>query len=132
MAGWSLRPVQALMARRRGVRRSAANAPVRHGRDDGADRRAWATRESERREREGVKSLTGGADLSAEAWAREVGPPGPGKGGEKRGRDTGWARIGPAEGEGFFSFSFSDFYFFSFPFLLLFLFISFSFESIIF
>jgi hypothetical protein len=33
VAGWLLRPVQALMARRRGVRRSAANAPVRHGRE---------------------------------------------------------------------------------------------------
>jgi hypothetical protein len=107
------------------MRRSAANAPMRHGRDDDADRRAQASRERERREREGVESLTGGADLSAEARARRVGPPGPGRGGEERGRDAGWARIGPAEGGGFFSFSFSDFYFFSFPFLLLFLFISF-------
>ena len=114
------------------MRRSAANAPVRHGRDDGADRRARAARESERREREGVKSLTGGADLSAKARAREVGPRRPGRGGEKRGRGADWARIGPAEGGGFFSFSFFVFYFFSFHFLLLFLFISFSFESIIF
>jgi hypothetical protein len=100
-----LRPVQALMARRRGVRRSAANAPVRHGRDDGADRQARAARERERREREGVESLTGGADLSAEARAREVGPPGPGRGG-KRGRGAGWATIGPAEGGGFLFFFF--------------------------
>jgi hypothetical protein len=38
----------------------------------------------ERREREGVESLTGGSDLSAEARAREVGPPGLGRGGEAR------------------------------------------------
>jgi hypothetical protein len=100
-----LRPVQALMVRRRGVRRSAANALVRHGRDDGADRRARAARERERREREGVESLTGGADLSAEARAREVGPLGPGRGGKKRGRGAGWARIGPAE-RGFVFFFF--------------------------
>jgi hypothetical protein len=36
------------------MRRSAANAPMRHGRDDDADRRAQAARERERREREGV------------------------------------------------------------------------------
>jgi hypothetical protein len=106
------------------VRRSVANAPVRHGRDDDADRRARAAREREQREREGVESLTGGAGLSAEARAREAGPPGPWKRGE---RSAGWARTGPAEGGGFLSFSFSDFYLFSFPFLLLFLFISFSF-----
>jgi hypothetical protein len=113
------------------MRRSAANAPVRHGRDDGADRRARAARERERHEREGVESLTGGADLSIEARARGVGSPGPGRGG----RSEGAARVGPESAQprgGFFSFSFSDFYFFSFPFLLLFLFISFSFESIIF
>jgi hypothetical protein len=52
------------------VRRSAANAPVRHGRDDDADWRARAAREREWREREGVESLTGGADLSVEARAR--------------------------------------------------------------
>jgi hypothetical protein len=107
------------------VRRSAANAPVRHGRDDGADRQAWAARERERREREGVELLTGGADLSAEARVREVGPPGPGRGG----RSAGAARVRPESaqlrGDGFFSFSFSDFYFLSFPFLLLFLFTSF-------
>jgi hypothetical protein len=33
VAGWLLRPVQALITRRRGERRSAANAPVRHGRE---------------------------------------------------------------------------------------------------
>jgi hypothetical protein len=99
------------------------------GENDGADRRARAARERERREREGVESLTGGAELSAEARARGVGPRGPGRGGEGvRARDAGWARFGLAEG-GSFSFSFSDFYFFSFPFLFLFLFISFSFES---
>jgi hypothetical protein len=52
------------------VRRSAANAQVRHGRNDDAERRARAARERERREREGVESLTGGAGLSAEARAR--------------------------------------------------------------
>ena len=91
---------------------------------------ARAARERERHEREGGKSLTDGAELSAEARARGVGPPGPGRGGKERGRV---ARVGPdsTEPRGV-SFSFSDFYFFSFPFLLLFLFISFSFESIIF
>jgi hypothetical protein len=83
---------------------------VRHGQDDGADRRARAARE-------GVESLTGGAGLSAEARAREAGPPGPGKRGE---RSASAARVGPElaqpRGGGFLSFS--DFYFFSFPFLL--------------
>jgi hypothetical protein len=99
------------------------------GENDGADRRARAARVRERREREGVESLTGGAELSAEARARGVGPHGPVRGGKERGRV---ARVGPDSAQprgGFFSFSFSDFYFFSFPFLLLFLFISFSFES---
>jgi hypothetical protein len=70
------------MARRRGVRRSAANAPVRHGRDGDADRRARGARERDWRKREEVESLTGGAGLSAKAQARGVGPPGPG---ERRG-----------------------------------------------
>jgi hypothetical protein len=97
------------MARRRGVRRSATNAPVRHGRDDDADRRAWAASGRE------VESLTGGAVGEGEARAR-------------RGRGAGWARMGPAEGgKGFLFFSFSVFYFlfpffyfcfFLFPFLL--------------
>jgi hypothetical protein len=87
--------------------------------------------EGERCERERVESLTGGAGLSEVARAREAGPPGPGRrGGRKRGRGASWARIGLAEGGGFFSFS--VFYFFSFHFLFLFLFISFSLESIIF
>ena len=87
------------------MRRSAANAPVRHGRDDGADRRARAARERERREREGVESLTGGADLSAEARAREVGPPGLGRGGEAR----AWRGLGqnrPSRGGFLFFFFF--------------------------
>jgi hypothetical protein len=41
------------MARRRGVRRSEANASVRHGRDDDADRRVWAA--SGRAAREGER-----------------------------------------------------------------------------
>jgi hypothetical protein len=107
------------------VRRSVANAPVRHGRDDDADRRARAAREREQREREGVESLTGGAGLSAEARAREAGPPRPWKRGE---RSAGWARTGPAEGEGFFLFLFLISNPFLFLFLFLFLFVSFSFE----
>jgi hypothetical protein len=89
------------------VRRSTANAPVRHGRDDSADRRARAAKERERREREGVESLTGGAGLSVEARAREVGPSGLG---ERGGRSAGAARVGPdlaqPRGEGFFLFLF--------------------------
>jgi hypothetical protein len=95
------------------------------GENDGADRWARAARERERCEREGVESLTGGAELSARARARGVGPPGPGRGGGGEGaraRGAGWAKFGPAEGGFFLFFSFSDFYFFSFPFLLLFLF----------
>jgi hypothetical protein len=79
-----------------------------------------------------VESLTGGAGLLGVARAREAGPLGPRRRGGKRGRGAGWARIGLAEGGGFFSFSFSVFYFFSFHFLFLFLFVSFSFESKIF
>jgi hypothetical protein len=78
----------------------------------------------ERRERERVESLTGGAGLSEEARAREAGPPGPGRRGGERGRGAGWARIGPAEGGGFFFlFSFSVFYsLFSFSIFVSFLF----------
>jgi hypothetical protein len=77
------------------------------GENDGADRRARAAREREQREREGVESLTGGAELSAEARARGVGPLGPGRGGEgARARGTGWARFGPAEGGFLFFFFF--------------------------
>ena len=103
------------------MRRSAANAPVRHGRDDGADRRARAARERERRKREGVESLTGGAELSAEARARGVGPRGPGRGGEGvRARDAGWARFGLAEGGSFlFLISISFLFLFYFCFFLI-------------
>jgi hypothetical protein len=84
------------------------------GQNDGADRRARAAREREWHEREGGKSLTGGAELSAEARAREAGPPGPRRGEGERGRAT---RVGPdsaqPRGGGSFSFSFFDFYFFS-------------------
>jgi hypothetical protein len=62
------------------------------GENDGADRRARAARERERCEREGVESLTGGAEPSAGARARGVGPPGPGRGERERGRA---ARVGP-------------------------------------
>jgi hypothetical protein len=95
------------------------------GENDGADRRARAVREREWREREGGESLTGGAELSAEARARGAGPPGPGRGVEECGRT---ARVGPdsAQPRGgkfilfffwflslFFSFSiFVSFYFF--------------------
>jgi hypothetical protein len=102
---------------------------MRHGRDDDADRRVWAARERAAREGEnGVadrwgRSVRGGA--GARSWAAWAGAEW-----GTRGRGAGWARIGPAEGGGFFSFS--VFYFFSFHFLFLFLFISFSFESIIF
>jgi hypothetical protein len=131
VVGWLLRLVHALMARRRGERGSAANA-WGMGENDGADKWARATREREWREREGGESLTGGAELSAEARARGAGPPGLGRGEGERGRV---ARVGldsaQPRGESF-SFSFSDFYFLSFPFLFLFLFISFSFEPKIF
>jgi hypothetical protein len=69
--------------------------------------------ERERRERKRVESLTGGASLSEEARAREAGPPGPGRQGEKRERGAGWAKIGPTEGGFFFFFCFL-FLFFSF------------------
>jgi hypothetical protein len=78
--------------------------------------------ERERRERERVESLTGGAGLSGVARACEAGPPGLGRRGGECGRGAGWARIGPAEGGRVFSFSFSVFYFFSCHSLFLFLF----------
>jgi hypothetical protein len=81
------------------------------GESDEADRWGQAARERERREREGGGSLTGGARLSARRAARGAGPPGPGRGGRKRGRGVaGWAGFGPAE-EGK-RFSFSNFCFF--------------------
>jgi hypothetical protein len=62
----------------------------------------------ERRERERVESLTGGAGLSEVARAREAGPPGPTtrRGGEarpRRGLGQNWPSRG---GEGFFFFCF--------------------------
>jgi hypothetical protein len=75
------------------------------GENDGADRRARAAREREQREKEGGKSLTGGAELSAEARARGAGPPGPVRGEGERGRA---ARVGPdsAQPRGEFLFFF--------------------------
>jgi hypothetical protein len=106
------------------VRRSAANAPVRHGRDDEADKWARAASEGAAREGEREESLTSGAGLSgggrgARGWAVWA----VGGEGEKRGRGAGWARMGTAEGgEGFsfflFSISFFYFGFFLFSFLL--------------
>jgi hypothetical protein len=76
-----------------------------------------------------VEPLTGGAGLSGAARARAAGLFGPWEErGGKSGRGAVWAKIGPAEGEGFFSFSV---FYFIFHFLFLFLFISFSFESTI-
>ena len=80
------------------------------GENDEADRWARAARERERREREGGKSLTGEAKLSARRAARGAGPPGPGRGEGKRGRAE---LVGPdsaqTRGEFLFFFSFSDF-----------------------
>jgi hypothetical protein len=75
------------------------------GENDGADRRARVARERERHEREGGESLTGGAELLAEARARGAGPPGPGRGGEECERA---ARVGPdlAQPRGEFLFFF--------------------------
>jgi hypothetical protein len=58
-----------------------------------------------RRERERGESLTSGAGLSGMARARAARPLGPWERG-KRGRGTGWARLGPAEGGGFSFFLF--------------------------
>jgi hypothetical protein len=73
--------------------------------------------EREQREREGVESLTGGAGLSAEARAREAGPPGPGeRGGEARARRVlgqNWPSRG---GRFFFLFLFSISFLFIFYF----------------
>jgi hypothetical protein len=73
-----------------------------------------------------VEPLTGGAGLSGAARARAAGPLGPGRRGGEEWARTVWARIGPAEGGGFFFlflFSISLFFifyfcFFLFPFLL--------------
>jgi hypothetical protein len=106
------------------VRRSAANAPVRHGRNDEADKRAWAARERATRGGGRRGSLTSGVGLSGGGAARAAGPCGPWKErGGKSGRGAGWARMAPAEGgEGFsfflFSISFFYFGFFLFSFLL--------------
>jgi hypothetical protein len=73
------------------VRRSVANAPVRHGRDDDADRRARAARGRAAREGEsGVadwwgRSVRGGA--GARSWAAWAG--------EERGGSAGAARVRP-------------------------------------
>jgi hypothetical protein len=89
-------------------------------------------REGERRERERVESLTGGAGLSEVARAREAGPPGPGRrGGEARAR-RGFGQNLPSRGGSVFLFFFFCFLFLFFHFLFLFVFISFSFESSIF
>jgi hypothetical protein len=62
-----------------------------------------------------VEPLTGGAGLSGAARARVAGPLGPWEERGESGHDAVWAKIGPAEGEGFFFFSFYVFYFI-FPF----------------
>jgi hypothetical protein len=88
------------------VRCSAANAPVRHGRDDGADRRAQAARERAAREGEsGVadrwgRSVRGG--VGARSWAAWAGE----GGGGKRGRGAGWPELAQPRGKGFFLFLF--------------------------
>jgi hypothetical protein len=128
MAGWSLRLVRALMAKRQGVRRSAANAPVM----------AWAGRwslqagpgcqwESGARGR-GVEPLTGGAGLSGAARAHAARPLGPWE--ERGGGSAGATQFGPKSaqprGKGFFFFLFLFsisffhflFFFFLFPFCL--------------
>jgi hypothetical protein len=75
------------------------------GENDGADRRARAARERERREMEGVESLTGGADLSAGHGRAELGRLGRGEGGKERERA---AQVGPnsAQSRGFLFFFF--------------------------
>jgi hypothetical protein len=90
------------------VRRSAANAPVRHGRNDEADKRAWAARERATRGGGRRGSLTSGVGLSGGGAARAAGPCGPWKErGGKSGRGAGWARMGPAKGgKGFSLFCF--------------------------
>jgi hypothetical protein len=76
------------------------------GENDGADMRAGAVRERVWREREGGESLTGGAELSAEARARRDGPPGPGRGGRSAGARRGLGRIRPSRGGEFLFFFF--------------------------
>jgi hypothetical protein len=74
----------------------------------------------ERREREGVESLTGGVGLSAEARAREAGPPESGeRGGEEAPAPRGVGQRGPRRGgPAFFLFLFL----FSISFLFIFYF----------
>jgi hypothetical protein len=92
------------------------------GENDEADRWARATRERERREREGGESLTGGARLSARHVARGAGLPEPVRREGKRGRAE---LVGPdsAQPRGGFSFSFLFLISNSFLFLFLFLFL---------
>jgi hypothetical protein len=92
------------------------------GENDEADRWARAARERERREREGGKSLTGGAKLSARRAPRGAGSPGLGRGEGKRGRAK---LVGPdsAQPRGGESFSFSFLFLISSSFLFLFLFL---------
>jgi hypothetical protein len=74
------------------------------GENDGADRRARAARERERREREGVESLTGGADLSAGHVRAELGRLGRGEGGRSAGARRGLGQIRPSRGGFLFFF----------------------------
>jgi hypothetical protein len=110
----SRRLSSALMARRRGGRRSAANALVKTWARQRSDERAQAT--SGRATREGEEQLTGWARLSgagARSWARE------GEGGSGRERGGKWLgpENGPAEGGEFFPFPFSiSIFYFSFLF----------------
>jgi hypothetical protein len=100
------------------VRRSAANAPVRHGRDDDADRRARVARGRAVREGEsGVadrwgRSVRGGA--GARSWAAWAGEE---RGEEARAR-RGLGQNWPSRGGGFFLFLFL----FSISFLFIFYF----------
>jgi hypothetical protein len=100
------------------------------GENDEADRWARATGERERREREGGKSLTGEAKLSARR--AELGRLGRGEGKGSAGARSWLGRIRPSRGGGE-SFSFSFLFLISnsflFLFLLLFIIVSFSFES---
>jgi hypothetical protein len=68
------------------------------GENDEADRWARAARERERREREGGKSLTGGAKLSAGCAECGAGPPGPGEGKGSAGARSWVGRIRPSRG----------------------------------
>jgi hypothetical protein len=80
------------------------------GENDEADRWARAAREREWREREGGKSLTGEAKLSARR--AELGRLGRGEGKGSTGARSWLGRIRPSRGGGrefLFFFSFSDF-----------------------